>query len=578
MNIIEVAKCAKDVEYFIDNYVWIDGDSGIVPLNMGRKEDEDYFYQREILHHYMNGDNILILKNRRAGFSWIVGAISAWLINFHKGYNILYASRSEKEAITLLQKPRFILYNLAAKDSDNHTSATKADWLLNSITIDNQKTFGVGWMSEAGDVIATSVINSLTTTKHSGRGEKASFVVVDEIQFIEHQEELVSSLLTTASLAGSWIVGSSAGDVGTWFHKQVMKARRGENTQFWYRHVLPHESGISDKVLEASKDTLPDELFRQEWYGDFRQPGNAVFNSTHLAACYKPLHMHKEIRDYLAAYQHRVEQDKDVMYYSGVDSALGKTHRKSKEKDYNAFIALTQDGVQAFTELNKEPLSYWAGADREDESGNFIRAYGMACHLHHLYPGVAVIEENDSGRAVIARYIVPNDGISKMYPFDTKHNTKSRIINNLRIAIESHSIVITDEETYQQLSMYQHGNIPGTFTAPNNFWDDAVMALALAWEAIRREGSYIIDLKKQIEEIVPQPDFDRYNETISPGPLSAPPMGVRGHTLLDDNAPNSIFLPSMSLTEYFREKKAHASDPRKSSKLYKRYGRRKGNF
>ncbi len=575
MNIVEIAKCAKDIEYFIDNYVWIDGDKGIVPLNMGRKEGEDYYYQREILHHYLNGENIIILKNRRAGFSWIVGAISAWLVNFKKGTNVLYASRSESEAITLLEKPRFILNNLALKDAPTHEKATSAFWLLNNIETDNKKSLAIGWMSSGGDVIAKSSIQSLTTTKHSGRGEKANLVVVDEIQFIEHQDELVSSLLTTASLGGSWIVGSSAGDVGTWFHKKVLEGRRGENKYYWFRHVLPEESGISKKVLGQSKDTLPEDLFRQEWYGDFRQPGDAVFNATHLAACYKPPHMYDEIRNYLYDYQKRVEHNKSVIYYSGVDSALGKTHRKSKEKDFNAFVTITEDGVQAFTELNKKPLSYWAGEDTNDEEGNLIRGYGRACELHHFFPGISIIEENDSGRAVIARYIVPDDGVSKMFPFDTKHNTKSRIINNLRIAVESHSIVITDENTYQQLSMYQHGSTPGTFSAPNNFWDDAVIALALAWEALRREGAYVIDLKKSIEDIAPRPNFHRYAETIDQSPLKAPPIGVRGHTMIEKSGMlDGSLLPSETLVRYFEEKKENASNTRKSDKLYKRYKRR----
>jgi hypothetical protein len=536
-KIAHIINCVQDPEYLGDTFAWMDADEGIVQFNMGYTPEEDFYYQREILQHIKNEENVAILKSRRAGLSWIAALICAWGINFHRGWNALLVSRTETEAISLLRKVKFILNNLAFKDSDDITEATSALWLKNEIVIDNQKTLAIGWKNEAGEIVNMSMVQSSTTTKHAGRGEKTKFVFIDEVQFVENQDEVFGAALTTAARAGHWMMGSNAGDVGTRFHKMCMMGRSNENKTFWYREVWPEETGIDQDTIDKMSEAMPEDIINQEWYLTFRQPGNAVFDATHLAACYKPPSMYPEIKQILDDYREKVKKNRwEYYYFSGVDTAVGKAHRKSNEKDYHCWVSLTATGIQAYTELSKKPLSWWAG-ETDIIDGNITSSLGRTSQLHKELPGLAIIEEDGAGYTTLNRHIIPEDGISAVTPIATRSHVKNRLIRNLIIAIESHSIVITDEKTYQQLSMYQYGDTPDTFEAPVGFNDDAVMAFAFALEGLRREGGFALELGGKSLDTLELKPFDQVREdmlnleqaSVVAANLDDVPIGVRPH-------------------------------------------------
>lgn len=529
--------CVQDPLYFLDNFAWIDADEGIMPFKVGKSPGEDFFYQYEIIQHLLNQENIAILKSRRVGLSWIASFYAAWLINFHRGVNVLFLSRKESDAISLVAKVKFILMNLAYKDSDDITTATPADFLKNKIAIDKQQMIGIGHLNEHGEVSSISKVTALTTTKRSGQGEKAKFVFVDEVQSIDNQEEVFAAALLTAARAGHWMMGSSAGDVGTRFHHICMQGQAGENKTYWYRWVAPDEAGITEETIEKASETLTDDMVQQEWYGIFRQPGNAVFDAVHLAACFKPPDMYPEIKQKLEEYRQKVLTSNGLYkYYSGVDSAVGKVHRKSNEKDYNYWISLTNDGVEAFTYYDKKPLSSWAGQNLTMENGQTVNAMGKVSELHSEWPGLATIEENGPGLVVISRHVLPNDSFSTIRPIDIKHQIKSRIIKHLIIAIESHTIVITSEKTYQHLSMLQYGELPDTYTCAMGFNDDGVMALAEGYDGLLSEGGQelLFGSGKSIDTLERMPYDKAYhdlidlrNASIAPAIAFRTPEGMR---------------------------------------------------
>jgi hypothetical protein len=68
-----------------------------------------------------------------------------------------------------------------------------------------------------------------------------------------------------------------------------------------------------------------------------------------------------------------------------------------------------------------------------------------------------------------------------------KHLMKRGIIEQLILAIENHQLIITDYFTYLCMSVYQQHS-PGIYGAPTGYYDDPVMALALAWAGLRARG------------------------------------------------------------------------------------------
>jgi hypothetical protein len=476
----ELFKCQASPVYFAKNFVWImeNETSTVLPFN-------PLPYRLKILKKLFKGKNLLGNKNRRVGWSWTICTFAAWMINFRPGVNVLMLSYKEEEAKELLVKVKFILKNLAKHDAQNFDEATSADWMKGHIETDNDMTFSIGYRNDAGEVTRTSTVRSVTTTSKAGAGRGATLIFIDEFGLIKPDDEAVwTAIKPTVARGGQWVACSTPRGVGGVFHRLVMQAERGENKFYDFMETWWHETEITQEQYEASIEGMGEAEIAQEWGMSFTQSGDPVFNSTHLAACYKPLDDYPELKDRLEIYRKTGNG-----YFSGVDSSIGKAHKRDNLKDYNSFISLTADGIQAFAEHNKKPISDWAGFTKEG-----VEFPGIVSKLHHRYPGVCYIEENGPGTTVLNRHQTPNDSYSMIVAIHTDSKTKNRIINNLIIAIESHQIIITDLFTYQCMMVYQRGDQPGTFAAPKGYNDDPVIALALAWDALVRENRYVIDL------------------------------------------------------------------------------------
>lgn len=578
-QIREIVRCIKDPIYCLQNYVWMKADSGIRQFNVGEKEGEDYFYQKQMVRWLQNGERIVVLKNRRAGASWI-GAFWAWYnVNFKKGFESVLVSIGEKEAISLLNKVKFIHDNLHFKDDLKIENCRPADFLKSPKTTPyNTTNFTLAHFDENGEPTSVSKIQSLTTTKKSGRGESSGFVFVDEANFIENQEEVLSSVITTAAIAGQWLLSSNAGSSGTVFHSLCMSGREKLEDKRWvtvddptkpryiYREVWPDESGITNEMIRNASITT-NEHTNKEWYLTFIQAGNAVFAQEHLDICYKNPQLYPEIQETIDQYRIKVKNGNGLYYYySGVDSAVGKTHRKSKLKDWNCFTTLTMTGIQVYTYYDQKPLAEWAGTSVHDHTGLLIDQPGKVSRLHKQYPGLCQIEENGPGYTVLNRHILPEDGISDTRRVSMSQKTKTRLINQLQIAIESHQIVITDPRTYNELSIYEYGSTPNTFNAPVGSHDDSVVALALAWDNLLFEGGFALEFaySADLSELQMKP-FDKNYEDVMDMRLApiAPMVDIREGTRPLDYMPlpfedkprqaDSRFLPDMDLMKKLRE-------------------------
>ena len=476
----ELFKCQASPVYFAKNYVWIMEfeTSRVLPFN-------PLPYRLKILNKLHKGKNLLGNKNRRVGWSWTVATFAAWLINFTPGVNVLMLSYREEEAKELLAKVKFIVKNLAKHDSDDFDEATSALWMQGHIEVDNEMTFSIGYHNDEGDVTRTSTVRSLPTTSNSGASRGATLIFIDEFGLIKPNDEATwTAIKPTVTRGGQWVACSTPRGVGGVFHRLVMQAERGDNKFYDFMETWWYETEITQEQYEAAIEGMGEAEIAQEWGMSFTQSGDPVFNSTHLSACYKPLDEYPDLKEHLELYRRGGQG-----YFSGVDSALGKAHRKESLKDYNSFISLTAEGVQAFAEHNKKSISEWAGYTKDG-----VEYAGLVSKLHCKYPGTCYIEENGPGTTVVNRHQTPNDSISQIVSIHTDSKTKNRIINNLIIAIESHQIIITDLFTYQCMLVYQRGDQPGTFAAPKGYNDDPVIALALAWDALIRENRYIIDL------------------------------------------------------------------------------------
>lgn len=479
----ELAKCYNDPIYFIENYGWIEVKelAKIVQADL-------YPYQKDILTWLVNRESGVVLKSRRVGGSTVVALYLAWLINFRRGVNALLLSRTEKDATKLLNKVKFAYFNIRKHTSKDFALAEDASWMLNDVAINNQQLFATAWKDDQGNILSTSEVASLTTTSESGRGESATFVFIDEMAFIDDQEGASRAARITTTRGGHWLAISTPNGVGDNFYQLCMLGDRGENKTFNFRRVHWSEAGMTQDMIDNATEGLSDASVAQEMEMEFLSSGDPVFNHMHLTACYKPLDDYTEVKKEIDCYRD-VVLNGDGIYYSGVDTAVGKLSKKDSKRDYHSFTALTKSGIQAYAYHTKEhTLTEWAG-NVEQLAGKSVRHEGMVSAFHRTYPGIMHVEINGPGQTVFINHILPEDGKSNIVPKQTNFKTKGELINQLVLAIESHSIVITDKFTYQCLLVYQRGSTPGTYSAPNGAYDDPVISLALAWDALLRSGA-----------------------------------------------------------------------------------------
>lgn len=484
-QIREMYRCYKDPVYFITNYIWLE-----LKEKSTITQFELFDYQEKILSNLANHKNMLILKSRRVGASTVVAAFAAWLVNFRRGVNILFISRKEEMAIKLLDKVKFMLRNLKKHDNPNFELATDASWMLNDLR-EAQQNLKVNWHNNDGDVVSKGEVWSLTTTADSARGDSATFVFVDELASLPDQEELMGSALLTAMKGGNWIAVSTPKGVGNMFHAMCMQAERGEDIGAEFLKVHWRDTDITEEQLRAVLAINSEDIRMQEMEMAFLSSGDPVFSPVHLAACYKPIKLpsNAEVKE---AIEHYKTLDRSLFpFYTGVDTAVGKLTRKDSKRDYHSFTALTKSGIQAFAYHSKdESLTDWTGSlDSQPGIGeSFIE--GTVSRLHRQYPGILEVEINGPGQMTYNNHRLPQDSFSIIVPKNTTIKSKSQLISQLIIAIETHSIIITDQFTYECLSYYQRGAIAGQFSAPpGNFFDDPVISLALAWDALLRDGA-----------------------------------------------------------------------------------------
>lgn len=524
-QLVELGRCIVSPEYFVETFCWlqqkasagVSKTSATIPFTMGLTPEQPHYFQRRILRWLHNRDNVLTMKSRRVGCSWIAAAYVSWLINFHEGVNALFISRNGKEAIRILDKVRFILANLAYHDAKSIKKSTDASWLRSEIVANNTERISIAWRGDDGHINNTSAVESITTTDDSARGDDATFIVFDELGFYEHPEQTWSSATKALTLGGHWMAISTPNLIGDTFHRLCARGDLSElgklDEPLGFKYIKIHwtEAGITEEQKERASVGDTDDKIRREWEWGFTSVGTVAFDPTHLAACYRPPAEYPDVAKEIEKYHKNVMSEKNRgswIYYSGVDTSVAKIYRKASQKDYHAFTSLTNSGIQAFMYFSKESLGRWAGTRLDSgyiDGDGIVDVIGTVSKLHAEYPGLCYIEEEGPGLTVIHNHRLPPDGFSDIEPVSMKHLFKRNIIERLILRVENHQIIITDEFTYQCMMMYQQVG-PGRYEAASGYFDDPVIALALATAALDSHGAFEFSWGRSADDLKRSPD------------------------------------------------------------------------
>ena len=215
--------------------------------------------QREALASIAGERQVIILKARQLGLSWLVVSYALWLCLFHPGRSVLVFSRDLDSATEMVRRSVGIYKRLRRK--------------LARVTIDNTKM--IAWDNG-------SRIKSFAATEDAGSSFTASLTILDEFAKMHYAESLYTSVKPTIDDGGRIVIISTAKGEGNPFHRMWQGAvaktnnlkplfipwnARPDRDAAWYSRVesdaispAHHRQEFHDNPIEAFT-TVGEELF-----------------------------------------------------------------------------------------------------------------------------------------------------------------------------------------------------------------------------------------------------------------------------------------------------------------------------
>ena len=241
--------------YFCHTYWYIKHPS------QGRIQFDLFDAQIETVQGWIADRYSLMLKARQLGFSTLVAAYVFWATFFYGDRVIIMLSRTERDAIKLLQKAKYGMRFLP-------------EWMKFRGPPVNQTQTKIEFANE-------SYIESLPSANDPARGESVWLVVVDELAYLPNSEEAWASIEPIADVGGRVIALSTANGEGNLFHSLWMAATSGRS-RFKARFFPWWACGRDQEWYDLKKADLPDWQLAQEYPEDaddaFLRSGRPVFS------------------------------------------------------------------------------------------------------------------------------------------------------------------------------------------------------------------------------------------------------------------------------------------------------------
>ena len=459
-------KLAEAFLYFCENY-W-----HIRHPEHGRINFDLFEAQVETISSWFGTRYSLILKARQIGFSTLVATYSFWNAFGYSDRPILMLSRTEREAIKLLQKSKYGYQFLP-------------EWMK----------FRGGPMNQTQtkmEFTNGSYIESLPSASDPARGESAWLIVVDELAFLSNSEEAWGAIEPVADVGGRVIMLSTANGEGNLFHKLWVEATTGNN-RFTPLFFPWSANGRTQEWYEAKKADTPEWLLAQEYPDNaddaFLRSGRPVFNlevlrgidtSPPIARGYLDPQL-KFIDDGGAL---RIwewpDNSPDVpgKYVIGADPSQGMEHG-----DYAS--------VHVINARNHHVVAHWHGLIDPDILGSDVLE-----RLGRFYRNALIgVESNNHGLTTLKFlqkkkyrniYMQRSPQYKKSVPSDvlgfrTTQVTKPLMIDELNEALRG-SMVLPDEETIAELRTFTRNDKGKMAGSP---FDDRTISLAIANQMVK---------------------------------------------------------------------------------------------
>lgn len=446
----EYEKCLNDFPYFCANYLQI------FNVEMGLVDFALFQFQEEIVYPaYEKYRFNIIRKFRQAGLSTMTAAYVLWKAIFLNDQSILVVSKSDREAMSFMRIVREFYRCLP-------------DWLTPPATKNNDH-----WLE-----FESNKSKIMAFTPVAGRSITCTLLVVDEAAFIKKMDEHWASMFPTISTGGRCIVISTVngtvGD-GKWYHDQYSAAMKGENDfnaiNLSYKD---HPQYNTEKWVSQQKRQLGEKRFRQEVLGDFEGSVNTYISNEALVEMANNITRPgwTRYRDKLWIWE---PPQPGVQYLIAVDVAegLGNDLSTDMRVDNSAFHIFREDNMEQVAELYSNSVDVI-------ELSNILAVIG------NWYGGATIAVENNGIGGSVLHLLQSVKQYNNLYwgsgnrPGFVMSGNKSRLLNKMKICIETGVVKIRSERTLHELRRLEWDEKRQRTRTPHAAHDDLIVPLAIA--------------------------------------------------------------------------------------------------
>ena len=233
--LLEYEKCLAEPIYFLSKYVYIEDSN-----NARACKWESWDYLLDLVDDFVNNKEIIILKARQLGISWLVAAYALWKALFFENVTILMFSNLETSAWELIGKCKFIYRRLPSylKRATSKESRSALEFKHNE-----------------------SRILAFPSTSDAGSGYNATLVIRDELVMHPYADENLSSVGPAIDSGEGQLIDLSS-------NKKVSVGKDKVNPHFIERYKAARAGTNSAKAVFLSWRLRPNrsKLSQDEWF------------------------------------------------------------------------------------------------------------------------------------------------------------------------------------------------------------------------------------------------------------------------------------------------------------------------
>lgn len=182
------------------------GDGRIGGWDDERVDATDWSWQRELLDMILAEDQLILLKGRQLGVTWVSCGLALWYLLYKPGTDVLIFSIGEDEAKEVVERIWGMFTSLRENPATRH--------LLNGVKV---LTPSRGKPSTVIKVEHTlpdgttriSTIEGMTSSPSKGHSRSAALVIFDELSRNDHAREIWKGIVPATADHGGKIVGIS---------------------------------------------------------------------------------------------------------------------------------------------------------------------------------------------------------------------------------------------------------------------------------------------------------------------------------------------------------------------------------